>query len=229
MTLNIRQSYPSMEFEKVVDTGFFSAEHSTVYRDAAKRALDIAIVLFVALPVMAVLGVLALFIARDGASPFYTQDRIGRNGTRFRMLKLRSMVPDADKKLQGYLAQNVAARIEWDATQKLKKDPRITPIGRLIRKTSLDELPQLWNVLVGDMSIVGPRPMLPEQRGLYPGLAYYALRPGITGYWQISVRNESNFAERATFDTSYFRELSLWTDISVMLRTFRVVLRGTGY
>lgn len=229
MTLNIRQAYPSMEFERVVDTGFFSDSHNAVYRDVIKRALDIAIVLLVALPVVLVLAVLCVFIALDGKSPFYTQQRVGKNGRGFRMLKLRSMVPNADSQLQAYLDQNVAARIEWDATQKLKHDPRITKIGRIIRKTSLDELPQLWNVLIGDMSIVGPRPMLPEQRTMYPGLAYYALRPGITGYWQISVRNESNFAERANFDTSYFRELSLVTDFAVMLRTFTVVLRGTGY
>lgn len=229
MTLNIRQAYSSMEFERVVDTGFFSDRHNAVYRDIVKRAMDVAIVLMVALPVLLVMAVMCALIAMDGKSPFYTQERVGRNGRSFRMLKLRSMVPNADRMLQAYLDKNVSARIEWDATQKLKNDPRITKVGRIIRKTSLDELPQLWNVLIGDMSIVGPRPMMPEQRSMYPGLAYYALRPGITGYWQTSVRNESNFAERATFDTSYFRELSLVTDVVVMLRTFKVVLRGTGY
>lgn len=229
MTLNIRQSYPSMEFEKVVDSGFFSDAHNAVYRDVLKRGIDILIVLMVALPVFTVLLVLCALIALDGKSPIYFQDRIGKNGRHFKMWKLRSMVVDADKMLEAYLAKNPVAKLEWDSTQKLKKDPRITKIGRIIRKTSLDELPQLVNVLLGHMSIVGPRPMMPEQRTMYPGLAYYALRPGITGYWQISVRNESNFAERANFDTSYFRELSLRTDLSVMAKTFGVVLRGTGY
>ena len=95
------------------------------------------------------------------------------------------MVVDAERRLAEHLAGDPAARAEWDTTQKLKNDPRITPIGRLIRKSSLDELPQLWNVLRGDMSLVGPRPMMPDQTALYPGRAYYALRPGLTGFWQI--------------------------------------------
>ena len=229
MTLNMRQVYPTAEFERVVDSGHFSAKQSTVYRDVFKRVLDIAIVLLVAIPVMLVLAALSIVIAMDGKSPFYTQERVGKNGRIFRMWKLRSMVHNADQMLEQYLDSNVAARIEWDATQKLKRDPRITAIGQMIRKSSLDELPQLFNVLRGDMSIVGPRPMMVDQRSMYPGLAYFALRPGITGYWQISVRNESNFAERANFDTKYFRELTFVNDIDVMLRTFKVVLRGTGY
>lgn len=225
----MRQAYSSMEFEQVVDTGYFSDAHNAAYRDILKRALDVAIVLLVALPVLLVLMVLSVLIARDGASPFYFQERVGRNGQTFRMWKLRSMVPNADRMLDDYLSRNPAARLEWDLTQKLKVDPRITAIGRIIRKSSLDELPQLFNVLRGDMSIVGPRPMLPEQRAIYPGLAYYALRPGITGFWQTSVRNESNFAERAKFDTAYFRDLSLGTDIKVIFKTVRVVVHGTGY
>ncbi|WP_297772518.1 sugar transferase [uncultured Roseovarius sp.] len=198
------------------------------YSGIFKRLLDIAIVVLVAPPVLMVVGILALLVARDGASPFFSQDRVGQNGRVFRMWKLRSMVVDAEAQLESYLASDPLRRREWDDQQKLRHDPRITPIGRFIRKTSLDELPQLWNVLTGDMSIVGPRPMMPSQEALYPGRAYYALRPGITGYWQISVRNESSFAERAQFDTRYFRDLSLVTDIRVMLGTFRVVLSGTG-
>ena len=228
MTLNIRQSYSS-EFEKVVDTAYFAEPRQTLYRDGAKRVLDIALILVAALPVLLVVGVLALLIARDGASPFYRQQRIGRNGRAFSMLKLRSMVVDAENRLEAHLDADPAARAEWDATQKLKRDPRVTRIGRLIRKTSLDELPQLWNVLRGDMSIVGPRPMMPDQRSMYPGLAYYAMRPGITGYWQTSVRNESNFAERAGYDSRYFRDLSLATDLRVLWRTVGVVVGGTGY
>ena len=199
-----------------------------VYVHFFKRVLDIVIVLLAAPAVLTVVLALCVLIARDGASPFYSQDRVGKNGRIFRMWKLRSMVLNADEQLESYLAANPARRVEWDEHQKLRHDPRITRIGRLIRKTSLDELPQLWNVLIGDMSIVGPRPMMPNQKALYPARGYYALRPGITGYWQISVRNESSFAERAQFDTKYLRELSLWTDLRVMLCTFRVVLTGTG-
>lgn len=199
-----------------------------VYLGFFKRVIDIAIVVIAAPSVLLVVAALAVLIARDGTSPFYAQSRVGKNGRIFRMWKLRSMVVNADGLLESYLAAHPAQRLEWDEHQKLRHDPRITRIGRFIRKSSLDELPQLWNVLVGDMSIVGPRPMMPSQKALYPGRAYYALRPGITGYWQISVRNESSFAERAHFDTKYREDLSLWTDIRIIVSTFRVVLTGTG-
>lgn len=199
-----------------------------LYADRLKRALDVVIVLLAAPAAVLVVGLLCLIIMADGKSPFFRQDRVGRHGRPFRMLKLRSMVADAEARLQAHLDACPKARIEWQVTQKLRRDPRITRIGRIIRKTSLDELPQLWNVLVGEMSIVGPRPMMPSQQSLYPGIAYYAMRPGITGYWQISVRNESSFAERAQFDARYFRDLSFVTDVRIMLRTFGVVMRGTG-
>lgn len=139
------------------------------------------------------------------------------------------MIVNADAQLETYLASDPTARAEWDSTQKLKVDPRITRFGRILRKSSLDELPQLWNVLKGDMSLVGPRPMMPCQRDLYPGSAYYRLRPGITGPWQVSRRNESTFADRARFDTDYDRTLSLGTDIGLLISTVRVVVRATGY
>lgn len=199
-----------------------------VYRRWFKRVLDIAIVLVASLPVLAVVLPLALLIALDGGSPFYVQERVGLHGRVFRMWKLRSMVRDADARLTTFLDGNPAARAEWDAYQKLRRDPRITSIGQIIRRTSLDELPQLWNVLTGDMSIVGPRPMMPSQRAIYPGTEYYDMRPGITGFWQISVRNESNFAERAQFDRRYFGLITLRTDLSVILRTFGAVFRATG-
>ena len=167
-------------------------------------------------------------MALDGSSPFYWSDRVGRGGKTFRMLKLRTMVPNADKLLEEYLSRNAEAMLEWNSTQKLKSDPRITAVGRLLRKTSLDELPQLWNVLIGDMSLVGPRPMMPSQRALYSGTAYYALRPGITGPWQVSVRNESEFAQRVDFDAKYDRTISFATDVKLLLATVRVVFRGTG-
>jgi lipopolysaccharide/colanic/teichoic acid biosynthesis glycosyltransferase len=139
------------------------------------------------------------------------------------------MVPDAHEKLEAYLATDPEARAEWDATQKLKRDPRITTVGRIIRKTSIDELPQLFNVLKGDMSVVGPRPFMVDQQALYHGRRYYDLRPGLTGFWQISDRNECNFAQRAHFDTAYYRSVSLKTDLAVIARTVSVVLRCTGY
>lgn len=198
------------------------------YAARVKRALDIVLVLLAAPLALVIVAIICPFIMRDGGSPFFTQERVGRGGRTFRMWKLRSMVCDAEDRLESYLAACPERRREWNAHQKLRRDPRVTGVGRFIRKTSIDELPQLWNVLRGDMSVVGPRPMMPAQRALYPGMAYYAMRPGITGFWQVSVRNESNFAQRAEFDSSYYRDLSLGTDLWVMLRTVRVVLRGTG-
>lgn len=200
-----------------------------LYHKVFKRLLDVSAVV-VALPiVLPIVIVLAALAARDGASPFYGQLRVGRDGRIFTMWKLRTMVPNAQSMLEGYLAQNPAARREWEETQKLKDDPRITQFGQLLRKTSLDELPQLWNVLTGDMSLVGPRPMMPEQQKLYPGKAYFSLRPGLTGAWQVSERNASTFASRADFDTSYANDLTFKTDVGILYATIGVVVRATGY
>jgi len=139
------------------------------------------------------------------------------------------MVINADAKLEAYLASDPEARAEWDAHQKLKKDPRITLFGRILRKSSLDELPQLWNVLKGEMSLVGPRPMMESQRELYPGVSYYSLRPGITGTWQISDRNLCSFRARASFDEAYAREISFSKDVGILCQTVFVVARCTGY
>nr|WP_255702900.1 sugar transferase [Roseivivax sp. GX 12232] len=206
-----------------------AARHGGLYRHLLKRGLDIALVLVAALPALLIVLPLMLLIARDGHSPLYYQKRLGREGRVFWMLKLRSMVPDAETHLSAYLAQNPEAAREWERSQKLRRDPRITAIGRVIRKSSIDELPQLWNVLKGEMSLVGPRPMMVEQARLYPGSAYYAMRPGITGFWQTSVRNESSFVDRAAFDSAYLRALSFWTDLRILVRTVRVVITGTGY
>ncbi len=200
-----------------------------LYRNFGKRLFDITAIILslpVTLPVLLVLAALA---AMDKSSPFFFQERVGRNGRVFRLMKIRTMVPNAEARLQAYLDSNPEARCEWDTTQKLKKDPRITRVGNILRKTSLDELPQLWNVLCGDMSIVGPRPMMVDQRSLYPGKAYYRLRPGITGSWQVSDRNQGSFAGRARFDAEYYEALSLKADLTILLKTVSVVVRGTGY
>lgn len=200
-----------------------------LYRNGVKRLMDISMVLLAAPLVVPMVVVLAAFIALDGHNPFYGQRRVGRFGRVFTIWKLRSMVADADVQLQRFLAEDPEARAEWERTQKLKNDPRITRVGRIIRKTSLDELPQLWNVLTGDMSLVGPRPMMCNQQKLYPGAAYYSLRPGITGLWQISARNNCEFSGRARFDTKYEHQLTFATDMGILVRTVGVVARGTGY
>ncbi|MBY6140886.1 sugar transferase [Leisingera daeponensis] len=200
------------------------------YAALGKRGLDL---LFVLLSLPVVLPLIALCAAAlwlEGGRPFYTQARLGRGGQLFRILKLRTMVRDADQLLQHYLKTDPELRREWDETQKLKNDPRITRVGRFLRATSLDELPQLWNVACGEMSLVGPRPMMPEQLPLYgDARAYFALRPGITGVWQVSVRNEGSFASRAQADAEYRQGLSLGSDLALIWRTAGVVLKGTGY
>lgn len=200
-----------------------------LYRSFGKRWVDILFVIAILPAVIPVILVLAALVALDGGKPFYSQARVGKGGVTYRMWKLRTMVHNADAKLLDYLAANPAARDEWNHTQKLRRDPRVTRMGRFLRKTSLDELPQVWNVIVGEMSIVGPRPMMLDQRHLYPGTEYYDLRPGITGLWQVSCRNTSSFADRASFDAKYHRSVSFALDAKLILSTVWVVLLGTGH
>lgn len=199
------------------------------YRNFFKRVLDVAAIVIAAPIVVPLIAGLAFAVRRDGGTAFYSQQRVGLNGRHFRMWKLRSMVSDADDRMADYLEANPHARLEWAQTQKLKSDPRITFFGQFLRKSSMDELPQLWNVLRGEMSLVGPRPMMLNQQALYPGNAYYRLRPGITGYWQTSGRNDTSFASRAIYDQAYYTDLSFMTDLRVLSRTVGVVMKCTGY
>ena len=221
VAINPNQVYFEGRLAALSETGY--------YARFFKRLLDIVIVLTLAVPTFCILMAVIPFVAFSGVgSAFYKQQRIGKDGRVFWMWKLRSMVPDAKKKLEEYLVKTPEARVEWDLTQKLKYDPRITRIGRFIRKTSLDELPQFWNVFMGEMSFVGPRPIMIEQREIYPGKEYFSMLPGITGFWQISDRNECSFAERAHFDAHYFQEMSFMTDLRVLLKTICVVIKPTG-
>lgn len=200
-----------------------------LYRNGIKRLLDLTMI-FVALPFwLPVIALCAAALWLEGGQPFYRQDRLGRGGNRFSILKLRTMVCNADEVLQDLLAQDPKVRAEWDALQKLRNDPRITPVGRFLRATSLDELPQLINVLKGEMSLVGPRPMLPEQLSLYGDpRAFFAVRPGLTGLWQVSARNNNKFTYRHGVDAAYEAALTFGMDISILFRTVGVVLRRTG-
>lgn len=200
------------------------------YRAAGKRGFDIAFVIAtLPISVVIILGC-AVALWLEGGHPFFRQDRLGKGGKVFSILKLRTMVRDADEQLAQYLESDPDLKAEWTRTQKLKNDPRITRTGALLRATSLDELPQLWNVLIGQMSLVGPRPMMPDQLPLYGDQrAYFALQPGITGLWQVSARNEHQFSYRAKIDHQYFHRVSLWQDIGLLFRTVGVVVRKTGY
>jgi exopolysaccharide production protein ExoY len=199
-----------------------------LYSILGKRVLDIGLIMLALPVVLPVLLVLAAVIALFGGSPIYVQKRVGLGGRTFRMFKLRTMVRDADDRLAEYLAANPTARAEWNLRQKLTHDPRITAFGAILRRSSLDELPQLWNVLRGDMSLVGPRPMMETQRNQYPGTAYYRLRPGLTGPWQVGARHLTTFADRSIFDDQYENRHGLVYDLSILLRTVRVVASGTG-
>ena len=203
----------------------------TPFQRAAKRGVDIlgALVFF------AVMGPLYLLVAATvlvsmGRPVHYWQDRLGTGGRRFRFYKFRSMLQDSDLVLDEFLSRNDMARTQWDTFQKLEQDPRITPIGQLIRKLSLDELPQLWNVLKGDMSLVGPRPCMERQRSLYGTNweHYCAMRPGITGLWQVNGRNRLPYAKRVELDAHYVNNWSLWLDFKILLKTFRTVVTGEG-
>lgn len=204
------------------------------YKTIGKRVFDIAFVVMTApLALSLVLLGVAMALA-SGVRPFYLQERVGKDRRVFRIVKIRSMVSDADQVLETYLCEHPEARAEWDEKQKLRDDPRIIRFGDVLRKSSLDELPQLWNVLKGDMSIVGPRPMMTCQQELYDqsdvrrGAFYYSVRPGITGPWQISDRSEGSFAGRVEFDAQYGRSLSFAEDIRILIKTAVAVLRFTG-
>ena len=193
-----------------------------------KRLIDLALVAVGGPFFLPLILILVVLIRLDGGPAFYLQPRIGKDGRIFRLWKLRTMVPNAEAALANYLDSNPGARAEWDSTQKLRNDPRLTRIGGFLRRYSLDELPQLWNVVLGDMSLVGPRPMMPSQRLLYPGTAYYDLLPGLTGLWQISERNNCTFADRAAYDNRYAQSISASVDFAILVKTMGVVFRGTG-
>lgn len=190
---------------------------------ALKRAMDIAGALAGLVAAMPLLILIALLIKWEDprGGVFFKQTRIGRNGRMFPMYKFRSMVSDAEKRLQELLAKNEIQGHMF----KMKNDPRITRVGRIIRKTSLDELPQLWNVLKGDMSLVGPRPPLPREVEEYSPyhMQRLAVTPGITGLWQVSGRNSLSFEQMVELDIRYIRTRTIWSDCKIILRTFSEV------
>jgi lipopolysaccharide/colanic/teichoic acid biosynthesis glycosyltransferase len=170
---------------------------------------------------------LAGLVAYSSAGPiFYVQERVGRRYRHFGCIKFRTMVSNADEVMAHLLASDPDLRQEFEATFKLKCDPRITPIGRFLRLTSLDEFPQFWNVLMGDMSMVGPRPMVPEEIHRYGESLekVLSIRPGLTGLWQVSGRNDIPYAQRIRIDTYYTHYRSFWMDLKIVVRTFGVVL-----
>jgi lipopolysaccharide/colanic/teichoic acid biosynthesis glycosyltransferase len=198
---------------------------------AAKRAMDLALTSVGLVLILPLLALFSIIIKLDSKGPvFHRQKRLGQDGIRFAALKFRTMFADADARLGEILAKNPALRAEYEQFHKLSSDPRVTRVGRVLRKYSLDELPQLWNVLVGEMSLVGPRPYLEREIPDMEQKEAIILRvkPGITGIWQVTWRNESTFEQRLQLDVEYVRNWSPWLDLYVLARTVPVVLGGTG-
>ena len=207
-------------------TGRFLAQQKTS-TPIHKRAFDLAL-LALALPViLPVILVLALIVKLTSRGPvFFVQSRVGQGGRRFRMVKFRSMYPDAEARRAALVAVSEREGLCF----KHKSDPRVTPFGRVLRRASLDELPQLWNVLKGEMSLVGPRPALPEEVARYPQAAMARLGglPGLTGLWQVSGRADIGFDDMVAMDVEYLRTASLRTDIGLILRTVGAVASARG-
>jgi Undecaprenyl-phosphate galactose phosphotransferase WbaP len=195
-----------------------------------KRVFDLAAAL--ALLVLGALPLLyiALRIKRDGGPAIFAHKRVGQSGRVFPCFKFRTMQVDAEERLRELLANDSAARAEWEREFKLRNDPRITSIGQFLRRTSLDELPQLFNVIRGEMSLVGPRPVIRAELARYGDDVDYFLmvRPGMTGLWQVSGRNDTSYDTRVYLDTWYVKNWSLWYDIAILFKTFKVVLRRDG-
>jgi Undecaprenyl-phosphate galactose phosphotransferase WbaP len=201
------------------------------WQQFTKRLMDLGMVLLGGLlisPWLTFIALLVILSTPGGA--FYGHTRLGKNGNKMKVWKFRTMVKSADQILDRYLERYPEARLEWEASQKLKDDPRITKIGSVLRKLSLDELPQLWNVFKGEMSMVGPRPIVQDEvRHYHEGYKLYKqVRPGITGLWQVSGRNDTSYNSRVRMDEYYVRNWSIWLDIYIILKTVWVVLRRDG-
>ena len=225
-------SYDEIETSALIPKKFDRSKIILKIEDILKRMLDIfggicGVVMLIPLTI----GVwLANKLSKDKGPIFYTQERIGQNGKIFKMYKYRSMVVGADEKLKEYLENNVGAREEYKKFKKLKNDPRVTKIGKFIRKTSLDEFPQFINVLKGEMSLVGPRPYLPREKEEINGFFKYitACKPGITGLWQTRGRSNTTFTDRLTMDMEYYYNHELKMDIKLIYKTIRNVVKKEG-
>ncbi|GFZ92221.1 undecaprenyl-phosphate galactose phosphotransferase WbaP [Elstera cyanobacteriorum] len=199
-------------------------------RRRVKFAADLLMASVMMLACLPLFALFAWLISRDGGPVLFRHRRVGQRGKPFDCLKFRTMVPDAQRVLEEHLRRNPDDAAEWEQNFKLRNDPRVTPIGRFLRSTSLDELPQLINVLRGEMSLVGPRPITEAELSYYGRdvMFYLEIRPGITGLWQVSGRSDTSYAQRVMFDTWYVKNWTLWHDIAILLKTIPVVFGRKG-
>ena len=198
-----------------------------------KRIIDIIGSLFgmiILVPVTIVIAIIRLIVKEERGSIFYSQKRIGKNGKYFKLYKYRSMIKDADEVLKKYLEENEEARKEFEEFQKLQNDPRITKLGNILRKTSLDELPQMLNILKGDVSFVGPRPIVDGEIDKYGEKRekFLSVKPGLTGYWQVNGRSNTSYEDRINMELYYVDNCSLWLDIKIFFKTFITVFKKEG-
>ncbi|MCR5723546.1 MAG: undecaprenyl-phosphate galactose phosphotransferase WbaP [Treponema sp.] len=196
-----------------------------------KRIIDLLLLLISSPLVLPVTVIVALLVKCTSKGPiFYGHKRIGKNGREFKCWKFRSMVIDADKQLEKILAENPEMRAEWEKDRKFTNDPRVTPIGKILRKTSIDELPQFFNILTGEMSFIGPRPVTTPELEKYGTQAEFILsvQPGLSGMWQISGRSDTGYEERITLDSYYIQNWSIWLDLWIIIKTVYVVVKGKG-
>jgi exopolysaccharide production protein ExoY len=238
-TWRTTSTYTGSSSNRTSDTDYHAASSNVVQLrapryalgGAAKRGFDVAAALTALLLLSPLFVLIALAIKLWDRGPvFYRHRRIGLNGATFGCLKFRSMVTNGDEVLARLLATNSEAAREWEETHKLKRDPRITPLGASLRKTSIDELPQLVNILRGEMSFVGPRPIVTAEVPKYGSCIkhYLSARPGLTGPWQVSGRNEVDYSTRVELDRNYIEAWSFWRDLAIIVKTARVVVSARG-
>jgi len=205
--------------------------HYAVPNSPMSRIFDITFILLALPSLLIVFLLISISVVMDSrGGVLYGQTRIGKGGRRFKALKFRTMVPNADQLLQQYLDRDPELQAEWLATHKLKKDPRVTRVGAILRKLSLDELPQFWNILVGDMSLIGPRPIVDEEIEKYGKCfeLYKQVRPGLTGLWQVSGRSDTSYEHRVQLDEYYLLNRSVKLDLLIILKTVYVVVGRKG-
>ena len=225
--MTIQQNFEDRDKVKITVSG----SGSGFYRRCGKRMLDMTLSLILLPVLLPIITLIAIVIKLDGGPAVFGHKRVGKGGREFKCWKLRSMCTNSETELASYLKNNPEAEREWRENYKLKHDPRITRIGGFIRKTSLDELPQIFNVMAGEMSFVGPRPVTCDELEKYGDAqkAYLSINPGITGLWQVSGRNSLSYQRRVQLDRDYMQSYGLTLDIKILVKTIKVVFTGRSY
>lgn len=229
---DLTQSYIYALFNTGTNLIVFHNRLKSRYRQFMQLLFNYILTLILFPPVLFLICIIAVFIKYESPGPvFFIQKRVGKGGKTIKIIKFRSMYNDAQERLEKLLKENIELRREWENNFKLKNDPRVTKVGKFLRKTSLDELPQIFNVLKGDMNLVGPRPVVLQEINLYykeDAEYYYMVKPGITGLWQVSGRSDTDYRLRVKLDKWYVLNWSMWVDIVILIKTLRVVIKQEG-